>query len=1151
MSREARRWTVLLPCLLLAALVVIFAFPQRGSAQVLYGSILGDVKDATGASIRGATVVAVNKNTGLARQGITDGTGRFNFPDLPAGVYNLKASQQGFKTFERTEVTVNINSVTRVDVTLAIGSMGDSVTVSAEPPKLQTETAEVHVNLMGAELTNLPVPLGRNYQQVYRMLPGFAPPSNSHSIPTNPARSLEFTVNGTSDDQNNTRIDGVSTAHIQLPHVVSYIPTLESIQEVNVVTNSMDAEQGLAGGAAVNVQTRSGSNVIHGSAFEHHTDQHLKAWPDRFGDVALNTGDRPQASYDQFGGTIGGPIKKNKAFFFVSYESTRDHRTVDRTVTVPTVAMLKGDLSRSPTPIYDPLSGKPDGSGRTQFRVLPGDPNYALCNTATNPSCLNIIPAARMDPIAMKIASFIPANNIDRDRSNYFVSGPFAFDRHQVDSRFDYNVNSKLTLAGTFGMLHYRTNVPTVFGDAAVGRPIGGSSNPGHGHGNTYRLTVMGTYIFSPDFLMDAHYGWARQGTASEQPDLGKNIGLDVLGIPGTNGLRRFESGWPTFEFGPDSGDFARVGLNENFMPYFRHDPQSQYVVNFNLIKRKHNIRFGADFYQMALNQAQAEFITGGFGAQGGFGFDRGITLRCEAVDPVTGTCEKTSSGSRYNSIAGFLIGQASRSGRTLQVPDEYHVRARLFSVYARDRWAPTDKLTIDYGLRWEYFPVPTRPDRGIERFDVDTGKVLLCGVGSVPKDCGFDTGKSGFAPRLGLAYRLGEKSVLRAGYGLTRDPYEAMELIRANYPILIQVKRESPDGLTPAGPLSRGIPALQVPAQGNGILDIPSDYAWGGYPKKLDRGYIQSWNLTYQRELPWSFTGQIGYVATRSIRQLGFVDINAGQVIGAGDEGKPLLARYGRTASTVFLQPVGTGRYDSLQVQLQRRFTAGLSLNVSYTWAKAISPNENSSFTPNVQALAYMSRNRALTSTDRTHNLGITNVWEIPLGKGRRWLNGGGVLSAILGGWQVNNMISIMSGVPFTVLADGTSLNLPGSTQTADQVKPVQKLGGVGRGTPYYDPAAFADITAARFGNTGYNMLRGPGLFNWDFGLTREFTLRKEVKLQLRLEAFNFTNTPHLDLPDNNIGDGEDFMTITSVTNLAREGIDERQFRVGLRVVF
>jgi len=1128
--------------------LLVLALPFNTRAQVLYGSVLGDVKDATGASIPGAVVVVTNQATNLTRQGVADNAGHFNLADLPAGIYSFKATQKGFKTFEQTEVTISINSVTRVDVVLQIGSMGETVTVSAEPPHLQTDTSEVHANLTATELTNLPVPLGRNYQQVYRMLPGFAPPTNSHSIPTNPARSLEFTVNGTSDDQNNTRIDGVSTTHVQLPHVVSYIPTLESIQEVNVVTNSMDAEQGLAGGAAVNVQTKSGSNVIRGSGFEYHTDQHLKAWPMRFDDAALNTGDKPKMSYNQFGGTVGGPIRKNKVFYFVSYESTRDHKTVDRTVSVPLPAMLRGDLSLSTTPIYDPLSGNADGSGRTQFRVLPGDANFSLCNTATNPSCLNIIPAARMDPIARKIASVIPANTFDRDRNNYFVSGPFTFDRHQVDSRVDYNISSQLNLIGTFGVLHYRDSTPTVFGDTGVGRPIGGSSNPGQGHGNTYRLTVMGTYTFSPTFLVDAHYGWARQGTASEQPGLGRNVGTDVLGIPGTNGPRAFESGWPSFVF----EDFATVGVNENFMPYYRHDPQSQYVVNFNWMKKQHNIRFGGDIYRMGLNQAQAEFLTGGFGAQGGFAFDRGITLRCEAVNPATGNCQQTSRSSRYNSVAAFLIGQASRAGRTLQVPDEYHVRAWLYSAYARDRWSPTNRLTIDYGTRWEYFPVPTRPDRGIERYDVDTGKVLLCGVGSVPGDCGIEVSKTRFGPRLGVAYRLSNKLVARAGYGLTNDPYEAMELIRAQYPILIQVQLESPDGLRPARSLSQGIPPFQVPSEGNGILDIPGNYAWTGYPKKLDRGYIQSWNFTVQRELPWNFTGQVGYVATRSVRQLGTVDVNAGQVIGAGEAGRPLLTRFGRTASTIFLQPVGTGRYDSMQAQLQRRFAAGLALAVNYTWGKAISPNENSSFTPNIQALAYLDRNRALTSTDRTHNVGITNVWQIPVGEGKRWMNNKGVASRVLGGWQINNMVSIMSGVPFTVFADGTSLNLPGSSQTADQVKnEVQKIGGVGRVSPYYDPTAFAEVTSARFGTSGFNMLRGPGLFNWDFGLQREFALSGSLRLQLRLESFNFTNTPHLATPDNNVGDGEDFMTITSVQDLGREGIDERQFRLGVRIVF
>ena len=546
-----------------------------------------------------------------------------------------------------------------------------------------------------------------------------------------------------------------------------------------------------------------------------------------------------------------------------------------------------------------------------------------------------------MDAIAQDIASHFPANNLDRERDNYFVSAPFTFDRHQLDSKVDVNVNPKFNLAGTFGVLHYRTSVPTVFGDDAVGEPIGGSSNPGSGHGNTYRFTVMGTYIFTPTFLMDAHFGWAKQGTNSEQPGLGTNIGSDVLGIPGTNGPRAFESGWPTFQFveGDDDGDFATIGVNENFMPYYRHDPQTQYVVNFNWLKNKHNVRFGADIYHMALNQAQAEFITGGFGAQGGFGFDRGITERCEVVDPATGNCEQTSDSSRYNSVAGFLIGQAARAGRTLQVPDEYHVRARLYSLYARDRWTIGDNLTLDFGTRWEYFPVPTRPDRGIERYDVETGKVLLCGVGDIPKDCGIKASKTRFGPRVGLAYRIGDKWVARAGYGLTNDPYEALELIRANYPILIQVKRESPDGLTPAATLSGGIPAIQVPAEGNGVLDIPSDYAFGGYPKDLDRGYIESWNLTVQRELPWKMTGQIGYVATHTVRQLGLVDINAGQAIGAGDDGKPLEALYGRTASTVFLQPVGNGNYHSLQAQLARRFADGLSLGVGYTWSKAHEP--------------------------------------------------------------------------------------------------------------------------------------------------------------------------------------------------------------------
>lgn len=251
-------------------------------------------------------------------------------------------------------------------------------------------------------------------------------------------------------------------------------------------------------------------------------------------------------------------------------------------------------------------------------------------------------------------------------------------------------------------------------------------------------------------------------------------------------------------------------------------------------------------------------------------------------------------------------------------------------------------------------------------------------------------------------------------------------------------------------------------------------------------------------------------------------------------------------------LQPVGTAHYDSLQAQLQRRFSAGLSLTVNYTLAKAVTPLENSDWMPETQALPYMTRNYALASNDRTHNLGITNIWQLPFGKGKQYLSDKGALSAILGGWQINNMVSVMSGPPFTVYGDDVSLNLPGTYQYGDQVKPaVTKLGGLGATTPYYDPSAFADVTEARFGTAGRSTLRAPGLFNWDFGLFREFSFTERLRMQFRMEAFNFTNTPHLDVPDGWIPDGSDFMTINSVSSLAREGIDERQFRFGLRFVF
>src|SRR5438093_5880294 len=350
---------------ILAALVLLALCgpPSPAGAQVLYGSLVGNVTDETGAAIPGAMVTITHRETGASRDVVTDAAGAYRFPTLQPGTYAITVQLTGFRTFTRSDVAVTLNNVTRLDAPLQVGQLSETVTVSAESPLLQTERAEVRAELKARELVNLPVSMNRNYQYLFRVLPGFTPPAEAHSVPSNPSRALVFNVNGASRSSNNIRIDGVSTTNIWLPHVAAYVPALESLETVNVVTNSFDAEQGLAGGSAINVQVKSGTNSVRGSAFEYHTNEMLRT---------RNYFDPPGTSkgkwrYNQFGGTVGGPIVRDRLFYFLSYEGTRDRQQLSRTVSVPTAAMRRGDLSASPTLIYDPLTGAANGTGRTAF----------------------------------------------------------------------------------------------------------------------------------------------------------------------------------------------------------------------------------------------------------------------------------------------------------------------------------------------------------------------------------------------------------------------------------------------------------------------------------------------------------------------------------------------------------------------------------------------------------------------------------------------------------------------------------------------------------------------------------------------------------------------------------------------------------------
>jgi hypothetical protein len=646
--------------------------------------------------------------------------------------------------------------------------------------------------------------------------------------------------------------------------------------------------------------------------------------------------------------------------------------------------------------------------------------------------------------------------------------------------------------------------------------------------------------------ILDANFGYTTYGTKVEQDFLDTNIGLDVLKIPGTNGKRRFEGGWPRFQI---SG-FNNLGLQDSFMPYERRDPQYQYVANLNWSRGRHQIRFGIDYYKQDLNHLQAEFAGQNQGAQGGFSFTGGPTQ-------IRGGAASSS----YNSYAAFLLGLPNNYGTTYQVDDVYGTRTNFFTAYAQDTWQVSPKLTLNYGVRYMNIPMPRRANRGMERYDFINNKMLVCGVGSVPSDCGTKQQNLLFSPSLGIAYRPNEKTVIRTGFGINWDPLNLIRALRTNYPMLLILNGNAPDAFVPVSRLEQGIPSAVIPNLGNGVIDIPPTYALTSTGDDFKRAYIMSWNFTVQRQLMAGFTIQAGYVANRTVRTTNFMDLNAGQVIGAGQNGRPFFPTFRRNVQTALVESLGHTNYDSLQTTLNRRMTAGLTLGFSYTWSKAIGfcCNTQNDGGPAIQARAYLWKNRAPMPFDRTHNFQSTFVYELPFGPGKKMATTG-VGKWALGGWQINGLLSRYTGAPFTVTSDGASLNLPGSTQTADVVGDQIRLGGYGRGQAFLDWRSFRPVTEARFGSGGITNVRGPGIANLDLGLFRRFNITERVNVQFRAEALNVTNTPQLANPSNNISNlrtdpngnfqGGVF-EITGTANTGRDGIVQRAFRLGLRVGF
>ena len=1117
------RRTTSVPVLVVCAIVLSLA----AHAQVIFGSIVGNITDPSGAPVPGAQVKIVEQNTGITRSTVSTGAGVYSFPDLPAGSYSIRVTKEGFSSVDVSNVAVTVDQVARVDAPLKVGDVTQTVQVSGQAAVLQTDSAEVQTVINSHTLEDVPVPVNRNYENLLVTVPGFTPPANQNSVAANPTRGLTFSVNGTTRQSNNLRIDGASANNVWLAEVAGYIPGLEAIEAVSVVTADSDVSSGLAGGAMVNVHVKSGTNAIHGVGFEYNMNNGLTAHPFNF--TAASAIPAKNINND-FGGVIGGPIKKNKLFYFVSHDANLIRQNSGTYTTVPTAAIKAGDESGSPNPIYDPATGAADGSGRSAF------PN-------------NQIPANRISPIAAKISAMIPLPNLPGNllANNYYATGDYNVNRDTTDAKVDWNATDKLRLTTRLGWLDYTIADPAAFG-AAGGPPIA-SGRAGHGWGDVVNGTVSATYIARPSLLIDTFFTVTAIDTNSEPGNLDQPLGLQ-LGIPGTNGPSRAYNGLPEFSI----SSYTAVGDDgSSGGPIYYWDKQIQYAANATWVHGRHNVRFGFEWGHQDLNHFEPTI------APGQLSFSTGVTQL---------NAKNAAAGNQFNSYAGFLLGLASSASSDL-LPYNHNrdeIVMPTYTLYVQDRWQATQKLTIGYGLGWNYFPMGSIGNLGVERFNYNTNVLEVCGTAFIPHDCGYNVQKKDFSPNLGVAYRLNESLVVRAGYSINWDPepYAYNRNLFTNYPYSLAQSLSAPNTYSSATTLSQGIPAIIVPDISQGYLSVPAGYAVSGLPQTPRRDYVQSWNLTLQKQLPWHVLAQAGYVGTRGVDIPQQLNLNVAQV-GGGTASERFNILFGNTNSVYILTPVNHTKYDALQTKLSRTFAGGFFLNMTYSFSKnlAICCNDLADGTPAIQLPQYMNLNRAFAPTDRTHIFTASGSWELPFGKGKPFVSQKGVASIVLGGWKLNGLFTRYSGLPFSVSGSSTSLNASGNTQRADQILPnVAILGGVGPGQSWFNPLAFANVTAVRFGTAGFDSVFGPGATNLDASLFRTFKPIERIDMQFRAEVFNLTNTPHFGNPGSSVSsatfnnDGSlkslgSYTVISSTTGVGREGIDQRAIRLGLRIIF
>ena len=1074
-------------------------------AQVERASIVGTVTDKTGAVVAGVEIKVNHETTNTVAALRTDDSGNYAAPNLIPGAYTITAEHAGFNRRVYRGFTVQVGQTARLDITLDVGAVEQTVEVTSAIPMLHTEDATIGQVVVPQLIEALPQN-GRNFAALAMSAPGvaaldFVQPGTINSG----KRPDELRPGGTALQANGARsylnqvlVDGIdATEMISQTFVVR--PSVEGIQEFKVITNNAGAEFGRAGGAVIVISTKSGGNEFHGSAYEFLRNSRLDA---------KNYFDRPNEKIppfrqNQFGASFGGRVIRDRTFFFMDYEGQREVVGQTRVVTVPTAPMKLGDFRGViANGIFDPLTTTTTPLGRTRFTD-------------------DRVPASRFDPLAARMVNLYPEPQRAGLANNFVVNPTKHSATDRADLRLDHRLSSKDNLMGRYSIDDSRLSVPDTFNT-----DIGGSEDSFAGPNlvRGHSVVVSDIHTFRPNLIGDFRFGYTRFASDLRPTTLTNPVWSQ---IPGRDTSDAFQPSAPIVS----PAGYAGLG-NSRSDPLIRHENMAEYIANLTWQRGKHNLKYGIDFRRRLISETASP---PGESAFGRFNFDSAFTNN------------PASPGGTGHVMAVMLLGYPTRTTRDFFIPGTAYVETQEYNAFAHDEWRVNNRLTLNLGVHYEVNTPFTERNNYWVNFNPATAELLIAGK-NASRTANIDTDFGGVAPRFGFAYQVSPKTVLRGGYGIFYAPEgrhdtTIRQFRQVPFDLIFSI---IPGSLVPDNKVSQGFKTLKdFP-----VVDPKNPFGnLKGITPDYRNASLQQFNLGMQRQVTSSsvfaatFLGSLGRRLTWN-RPINQPDPGPGNI----QQRRPYNGVFPNVTNISYLETSGASAYTSLQTTFEKRFSHGLYFVGNWTWAHGLdnAGGDGGANGPLPQDPRNRNADWGNMNSDVRHRVNLAWSYALPFGPGKRWGSGAsGATRYLAGNWEFAGISVLQSGLPFTVQATGSPTNTGAGTR-ADVVPGIDPQPANQNINNWFNTAAFTTPSAARFawGNLGRNTLTSPSVYNFDLTLIKKFPIRESRHIVFRAEFFNAFNTPQFALPASTIG-------ATGVATISSTLRSSRQIQFALKYAF